>query len=217
MESSQRRIEESQSRLELQLQEVLTSQQRRGTPLLSQSLDASSPAGRQTWMELGRLLRDEGITPDVIQKNKMKFIAAMKQAVAESVPESFHTASESFSVKNNVASLQSHAISSLSFGTAPPSCTGFPDSFLERDEKIEKSLDAEENITNGMDNLMLGMDQSILANHHLEKYDSDDELGDLSHELAGQELAGQELEDNSLYLRWHDTDCPCRWHNQLCV
>ncbi|KAM0795330.1 hypothetical protein BDR22DRAFT_615181 [Usnea florida] len=94
-ESLSDRLETSQSRIEAQLQAILTNQQRTRTPILSQSLDASSPEGRQTWMELGRLLRDEGITPAMIRENRELLVNAMKSTLkAESVLESYVTAPE---------------------------------------------------------------------------------------------------------------------------
>ena len=100
LDSISERLDTSQARIESQLQAILANQQKSKTPILSQSLDASSPEGRQTWMELGRLLRDEGITPDMIQDNRGLLIDAMKNTLrnktvlAESASESYATAPE---------------------------------------------------------------------------------------------------------------------------
>ena len=191
VESSQSRMEESHTRLEIQLQQILSAQQRRGTPLLSQSLDASSPEGRQTWMELGRLLRDEGITPEVIKRNRGKLIAAMKQSIAGSGPESFHTAHESFSTTGIAAvSPCSEMMGPSTFSTAPPSSSGFPTSFLKRHEGAKDSLDGEENVTNGVESLMQGMDDSILVHQRVEREDENVnyDVGELDISTSSEEL-----------------------------
>jgi len=81
MTSAQERLEESQSRIEVQLKAILGSQRRQGTPFMRNSLDASSPEGHQTWMNLGRTLREEGITPRMIKKNQNLLIRAMKDTL----------------------------------------------------------------------------------------------------------------------------------------
>jgi len=80
MTSAQERLEESQSRIEVQLKEILGSR-RQGIPFMRNSLDASSPEGHQTWMNLGRTLREEGITPRMIKKNQNLLIRAMKDTL----------------------------------------------------------------------------------------------------------------------------------------
>lgn len=74
-------LQDSQSRIENQLQEILNTQHRHSQHLLSGSLNTSSPEGRKTWYELGHLLREEGITPEVIAKNKSILIKSMKQTL----------------------------------------------------------------------------------------------------------------------------------------
>ena len=153
VETAQGRLEESQVRIESQLREILGSRERQGTPLLSSSLDASSPEGRQTWMSLGRDLRKEGITPGMIQKNQSLLIRAMKSTLNKatsltgSIDESYKTAHEyqSFSQRYSAPIL----------GSAPPSVAKFPSEFLQR--QAPDSLDHEENIASGIDFLLEGM------------------------------------------------------------
>ena len=66
---------------------------------MSDCLDVYSPEGHQTWMELERLLRDEGITPAMMKESRELLVNAMKSTLknevwAESVPESYTTAPE---------------------------------------------------------------------------------------------------------------------------
>ena len=168
-ESLSDRLETSQRRIEAQLQAILTNQQRTRTPILSQSLDASSPEGRQTWMELGRLLRGEGITPAMIRANRELLVNAMKSTLkAESVPESYVTAPEyklnSYPLSVTESRNSSHqdlasAFSSISLlGSAPPRSAGFTDAFLERQSSAPDSLNQKQNVDNGMQSLLQGMD-----------------------------------------------------------
>ena len=124
-------LQESQIRIENQLQQILEVQSRHSNPVLSGSLDVSSPEGRQTWMELGRLLREEGITPNIISKNKGLLIQAMKKSIKNlsDSPDaaSYKTALEyqSFSSSANM-SLRPHSslgnsMSSLELCTLPGS------------------------------------------------------------------------------------------------
>ena len=212
-ESLSDRLETSQSRIEAQLQAILTNQQRTRTPILSHSLDASSPEGRQTWMELGRLLRDEGITPAMIKENREILVNAMKSTLkAGSVPESYVTAPEynlnsyplSVIEQRNASCLDSpSAFSSISLlGSAPSRSTGFTDAFLERQSSAPGSLNLKQNVDNGMQSLLQGMDggDSGVGNKH---NDMDDvELEDI--ELEDVELENLRLvgdyggEDESL-------------------
>lgn len=99
VEQSQQCLEESQTRIEAHLTQILATQKQK-TPNIAHSLDASSPEGRQIWMNLGRLLRIEGITPDMIEKNKSLLINAMKTTLMEdpsvlgSFADSYRTAPE---------------------------------------------------------------------------------------------------------------------------
>ena len=169
LESLSNRLETSQSRIEAQLQAILTNQQRTRTPILSQSLDASSPEGRQTWMELGRLLRDEGITPAMIRENRELLVNAMKSTLqVESVPESYVTAPE---YNSHYCSLSDPEPTNLSLGdfpavfssvsllgSAPPRSASFTAAFLERHSSAPGSLNQKQNVDNGMRSLLHGMD-----------------------------------------------------------
>ena len=139
---------------------------------MSHSLDASSPEGRQTWIELGRLLRDEGIKQAMIQENRELLVNAMKstlknETLAESVPESYATAPEYNSNKNILSVTEQRNASHRGFppassqisllGSAPPRGAGFTDVFLQRQSSPASSLDQRQNVDNGMRSLLQGM------------------------------------------------------------
>ena len=177
MESAQDRLEESQARIEAQLREILASRERQGTPLLSSSLDASSPEGRQTWVNLGRTLRKEGITPAMIGKNQSLLVRAIKDtlgratSLADSFDQSFKTAHEyqSFSQRDPASLL----------GSAPPSVATFSTEFLQRHATITNPLDHDENIASGMNSLLEGMSGDDVLAHGLENdFTEADELTD---------------------------------------
>ena len=161
-------IQESQRRIENQLDQILKSQIRDPYPVLRGSLDASSPEGRQTWMELGRLLREEGITPKIISKNKSLLVQAMKKTLEEidASPDvaSFRTAFEyqSFSsaakYSPGVALGAKDSISLLS--SAPSLGATFPTYLMAHQSQTLDCLDHEENVDNGMRSLMSGMEES---------------------------------------------------------
>ena len=99
MQTVSARIEQSQSRIEEQLQEILAINRRHESLNASQRLDASSPEGRQTWMVLGRFVREEGITPAQIKKHQSELVKAMKPTLADrsqanTSPSSLHIATE---------------------------------------------------------------------------------------------------------------------------
>ena len=201
------RLETSQNRIEAQLQTILTNQQRTRTPIMSHSLDASSPEGRQTWMELGRLLRDEGITPAMIQENRELLVNVMRntlknETLAESVPESYATAPEYNSSNHTLGVNKQRNASYRSFppaltttsllGSAPPRSAGFTEAFLERQNDTASSLDQRQNVDNGMQSLLQGMsdedstvqkkqhhiDDVELENLELRQYPSDEDFFD---------------------------------------
>ena len=169
---------------------------------MSHSLDASSPEGRQTWMELGRLLRDEGITPAMIQENRGLLVNAMKATLkdetflAESVPQSYATAPE-YNVDNTITSsvTQSRNASYLGrpsllspmslLGSAPPRSAGFTDAFLQQQNGAASSLDQKQNVDNGIQSLLLGMSD--------EEFSGEDEQDYV--ELEHLELEHLQLED----------------------
>ena len=148
-------------------------------------------------MELGRLLRDEGITPAMIQENRELLVNAMKSTLkAESIPESFVTAPEyslnsypsSVTVQRNVSCLDSpSAFSSISLlGSAPSRSTGFTDAFLERQNSAPGSLNLKQNVDNGMQSLLQGMD------------DGDSGVGNKHDGIDDTELENIELESDEL-------------------
>ena len=94
MISATERLEQSQARMESKIAALLESQQRDHDRPKSYSLDASSPEGRKTWMDLGRLLRAEGITPAMIEENRELLVRAMKTSLEEGVSpaQSYRTA-----------------------------------------------------------------------------------------------------------------------------
>ena len=159
------RMEQSQARMESQLQSILASQQLRGSPISSQNLNTSSPEGRETWMNLGRLLRAEGITPAIIQQNRDVLIRAMKITLQashpSSFPESYHTAHESFSYRyrsftgSSNSHLSFHSSTSI-LGSAPILGATFTDEFLDR-HRVTNSLDKETNVEDGIRSLLNGM------------------------------------------------------------
>ncbi|KAL8830178.1 MAG: hypothetical protein Q9191_001574 [Dirinaria sp. TL-2023a] len=164
-------LRESQIRMESQLKEILKAQSRQSNPVLAGSLDASSPEGRQTWMELGRLLREEGITPHVISENKSLLIQAMKKSLEE-VAASLETASFKTAPENqSVSSPPSQSVKALLgpensislLSSAPTLGATFPDHFLTRPGKVTDYLEHEENIEHGMRSLMGGMTETSFS------------------------------------------------------
>ena len=163
-DSSSSRLEQSQTRIERQLQQILEARSRHTSPLISKSMDASSPDGRQTWMELGRLLRDEGITPEVISDNKSLLVKTMKKALENSVVSSqaasFSTAQEFQSCRSE-RDLRSDAILSNAsmhlLGSSPRPDKTFLDRFQVPRDKCSESLERKENIDDGMKILIKSM------------------------------------------------------------
>ena len=202
-ESLSSRLETSQSRIEAQLQAILTNQQRTGSPILSHSLDASSPEGRETWMELGRLLRDEGITPAMIRKHRELLVNAMKSTLeAESVPQSYATAPE-HNLNNSFLCVtesrnSSHrefasAFSSVNlFGSAPRRSAGFTNAFLERQSSVPNSLSQKGNVDDGMRSLLQGMNGDDSG-----KGNRDDGMDDIELEDVGLDVENLELKADS--------------------
>ena len=192
LESSQLSIADSQARIERQLEHILAKDDQRGGAVVSHSLDASSPEGRQTWINLGRLLRKEGITPSQVEKNKDALIRAMKATLgkdgsrAESLSESYQTAPEYPKSMSSInSSLQSCNVGSpvpsrsqpsirkddLSrlLGSAPPRSATFSPEFLKRNEDLFFNFERDQNIEVGMSNLREGM----LADP-FDEFDNDD-------------------------------------------
>ena len=169
VESATERLEQSQARIEAQITALLESQQRDQGSAMSYSLDASSPEGRQTWMNLGRLLRAQGITPAMIEENRELLVRAMKTSLEEGVSpaESYRTAHQSFeddcdsmriaqSPQSMAGPSASSSISLL--GSAPVLGATFSRAFLERHNGAVRSPDKERNLQDGMKSLLKGMD-----------------------------------------------------------
>lgn len=169
VELATERLERSQARIEAQIGALLESQQQNPSRTQSYSLDASSPEGRQTWMDLGRLLRAEGITPAMIEQNRELLVRAMKSSLEEgfSPAQSYRTAPQSFEDDydrmGNAQPQQPMANSSNSasislLGSAPVLGATFSKAFLERHNGAARSLDKEQNVQEGMKSLLKGMD-----------------------------------------------------------
>lgn len=173
LDSLSEHLEASQTRIEAQIQTILANQQTSRSPIMAHSLDASSPEGRQTWMELGRLLRNEGITPAMIQENRGILVNAMKTTLenqtllAESTPQSYATAPEyhvDINTSSSITQLRKASYRSVSpkpssmslLGSAPPRNVGFADGFFER-HGAAGSLNQKQNIEEGLESLLQGM------------------------------------------------------------
>ena len=190
VESGQDRLEESQARIESQIREILASRKRQATPLLSNSLDASSPEGRQTWMNLGRTLRKEGITPGMIEKNQSLLVRALKDTLGraapltESIDESYKTARE-----YHISPQQD---STPLLGSAPPSVATFSFEFLQRHKTNPNPIDHDENIASGISSLMEGMSGNDSQSQDLENdFAETDELTDAEAAAMMFALEGQ--------------------------
>ena len=172
LEVASQRLEDTQARMEHQLQGILAHQHRNESPILSQSLDASSPEGRDTWMNLGRLLRAEGISTQAVKQNRDILIKAIKNTLkgtpSSSIPESFHTASESLfddrssypniTIPTTGAAGQSPGMDSIDIlGSAPPRGATFTEEFLARQNEVPEILDRQEKLDSGMHSLLEGM------------------------------------------------------------
>ena len=173
LEAASQRVEETQTRMERQLQDILASKSRHQDSLMAQSLDASSPEGRETWMTLGRLLRAEGITPAMIKQNRDVLVTAMKRTlqedIPESIPESYDTALESLpqsmthpcprrDTTNQAKACDSLGEASIDLlGSAPQLGATFSQQFLERQKQLEHPLLHSENVEDGISSLLAGM------------------------------------------------------------
>jgi len=150
-------------------------------------------------MNLGRLLRAEGITPAIIKQNGGILVKAMKTTLQgdepSNTPQSYHTACESFS--NHYRTFTDPSISrscaqaSLSLlSSAPPCGPTFTNEFLERHNGAARSLDQDTNVQDGLQSLMQGMD-----NYHLgDKLEDVDEHDDI--DLEGLDEANPTIENN---------------------
>lgn len=167
LEAASERLEQSQKIIERQLEGILAFQKRHEPPVLSNSLDASSPEGRETWMNLGRILRAEGITPAMIKQNRDVLVKVMKTTLHEeewsTTPQSYHTAYESIPQHHRTltqpSSIRTSAQASLNvLGSAPPKGATFTDDFLHRHHGLARSLEEGSNVDDGMQTLLHSMD-----------------------------------------------------------
>ncbi len=208
LEAASERLERSHAIMERQLQGILASQQRQENPILSQSLDVSSPEGRETWMNLGRLLRAEGITPARIKQNPEILVKAMKTTLQDdepsNTPQSYHTACESlpnhhstFTDLNSSRSFAQDSVSLLS--SAPPRGSFFSNKFLERHDGPARSLDQDANVKDGLQSLLQGMDDYRL-------HDGPEDVN----EYNENELEGLN-EVHEITDEFHDDRAPVQW------
>lgn len=182
LEAASERVERSQARMERRLQSILAFQQKRESPILSQSLDASSPEGRETWMKLGRLLRAEGVTPAMIKQNHEILVKAIKttlqRAEPSCTPDSYYTAFESLSSHHRAftdpsGSRLSAQASIGILGSAPPRGATFTEEFLERHKGAATSLEQDANVQDGLNSLLQGMGTSEISD---ERPEVDDDI-----------------------------------------
>lgn len=140
-------------------------------------------------MNLGRLLRTEGITPQIIKENRELLIKSMKITLENkglsSGTSSYHTAFESISARstnstisetallNSGASSRSKVSSKQILGSALPSRATFTDEFLARHRGPEGLLDMRDNIDDGLQTLLAGMGADQDATE-TDSYDQDD-------------------------------------------
>ena len=159
------RLEDSQSRIERRLDALLAFDRRRWSPLVSRTLDASSPEGRDTWMMLGRQLRDEGIAPKDIKAHKDGLVLAMKNAMADltqnaNSPSSYHTAlGSSFTTRQRTPIESTRMMPTLS---SKPREAGFlsPSFAEDRTPDVPGAWQEQSNVDGGIASLLYGMESS---------------------------------------------------------
>ena len=170
IEMASSRIEESHTRLEKQLQQLIQTQSRHQSLILSGSVDASSREGRHTWMELGMLLREEGIPPGVILDNKHLLITTMKKALEVNIvlsgASSFCTALE-FQSPSSIREFRRNepqADVSLSLlSSAPAKNESFFDRSMASQTRPVSFLDQHGNVDESMQSLIEGMESRQLT------------------------------------------------------
>ena len=155
----------SQSQMQQQLQEVLASDRRRSSPIVTHSLDASSPEGRETWMMLGRLLREEGITPSQIKAHREDLINAMKATMAafsqaSNSPSSFYTAAETMYVtlNDNISGTTCTEGQNAILSSKPREGSYFPSSLTDGARRVPGAWEEDGNIDIGVSSLLEGME-----------------------------------------------------------
>ena len=120
-------------------------------------------------MDLGRLLRAQGITPAMIEQNRELLVRAIKSTLEEdcSPAQSYRTAPQSFgddydrmgTAQSQQLMAESSTSASISLlGSAPVLGATFSKAFLERHNGAARSLDRKQNVEKGMKSLLKGMD-----------------------------------------------------------
>ena len=158
---------QSQSTMQQQLQEIIASNRRRSSPFIAQSLDASSPEGRETWMMLGRLLRDEGITPSQIRAHRGELVTAMKATMAafsqaSNSPSSFYTAAETdyVSLDDTIGDATCNGDQIAVLSSKPREGSYFPSSLTDVARSVPGAWEEVGNIHIGVSSLLEGMEIS---------------------------------------------------------
>ncbi|KAG8528266.1 uncharacterized protein KY384_007183 [Bacidia gigantensis] len=148
--------------MEQQLQDILASLNQDQSLILSQSLDASSPEGRDTWMMLGKRLKVEGITSKQIQKHSIELVNAIKTTIGQlSSPESYETAPEYFGRSHEMPHSVTTSVpdgSIASFGSGPQRGALFPSQLTANVDFRSKDWTAESNIQCGVTSLLRGLE-----------------------------------------------------------
>jgi hypothetical protein len=163
-------------------------------------------------MNLGRTLREEGITPRMIKKNQNLLIRAMKDTLCNkaspsgSLNESYQTAFEyhvtspddealSASVNQTEGRLLSQPYTSPHdsvslFGSAPPSVATFSSEFLQRHVSSTGPLDHDQNIASGIKSLLQGMNGGNVEAHDYNDFIEAEELTDADVITMTQNIEG---------------------------
>ena len=184
LEKASDRIEQSQHRLEQQMQEILFAQQHYRPPIVCKSLNASSPDGRLTWMELGRLMRDEGISPEQIRKHPSELVSAMKATLAKLSQASVSTASfctareGSFGSMDGVLDPSCKTFTSTCMLSSKPRAGSlFPDYLSDEQHQADSVWEDDDNIDRGISSLLKGMEieNSISKEERPESFEFEDE------------------------------------------
>ena len=121
-------------------------------------------------MELGRLLRDEGISPGVIRDNNGLLILTMKKALEENIAlseaSSFRTALEFQSPSSIRASRRNEPQADVSLsllGSAPAKNESLFDRSMASQTRPVSFLDRNGNVNEGMQSLIEGMESTQLT------------------------------------------------------
>ncbi len=164
-------------------------------------------------MNLGRILRDEGITPAMIEKNQNLLIRVMKDtldheaSIADSINESYRTALE-YCIAGSENEVRNRSVfhgqgrflvgpstiserdSTTLFGSAPPSVAMFPSESLQRHLTDTDLLDHDANVASGMSSLL----EEMSADNYK------------AHDLANDFTEAEELTDAEVATMIDDTE-----------